>query len=290
MTARRSPTDQSDGGGEENGRPASVAQKGETILIAADHAGFEEKEVLKRELTKLGLNPEDLGASDCISDDDYPDYAHPLARKISRGEAKRGILLCGSGIGVDIVANRYPQVRAALSWMPEIAELSRRHNDSNVLVIPSRFVSMDQAVELMKRWLGTPFEGGRHTRRVEKIDDLADALDRVIKIVGVSDDHELLRRLEERAKEIIGARATIARSQPYYLDITHPSANKGTVVETLSRLPLAGCLPGCLSTIWISSNLAPLGGAVPSAVKRQEELQRDPCAPARTLESEADRT
>ena len=153
---------------------ASAAPKGETILIAADHAGFEEKEVLKRELTKLGFQAEDLGANECISDDDYPDYAHPLARKISRGEAKRGILLCGSGIGVDIVANRYPNVRAALSWMPEIAELSRRHNDSNVLVIPSRFVSTDQAVELMKRWLATPFEGGRHMRRVEKIDDLGD--------------------------------------------------------------------------------------------------------------------
>ena len=174
MTARTEPTDQSDGGGEERGRLASVAQKRETILIAADHAGFEEKEVLKRELTKLGLKPEDLGADSCISDDDYPDYAHPLARKISRGEAKRGILLCGSGIGVDIVANRYPHVRAALSWVPEIAELSRRHNDSNVLVIPSRFVSIDQAVELMKRWLASPFEGGRHMRRVEKIDDLGD--------------------------------------------------------------------------------------------------------------------
>lgn len=174
MTARTGPNDQSDGAGEDRGRPAALAQKGETILIAADHAGFEEKEMLKRELTKLGLKPDDLGANECISDDDYPDYAHPLARKISRGEAKRGILLCGSGIGVDIVANRYPHVRAALSWMPEIAELSRRHNDSNVLVIPSRFVSREQAVEIMKRWLATPFEGGRHMRRVEKIDDLAE--------------------------------------------------------------------------------------------------------------------
>ena len=172
MTARTGPTDQSDGGGEEQGRPAPAAQPGEAILIAADHAGFEEKEVLKNELTKLGFKPEDLGAPSCVADDDYPDYAHPLARKISRGEAQRGILLCGSGIGVDIVANRYPHVRAALSWMPEIAELSRRHNDSNVLVIPSRFVSMEQAVEMMKRWLDTPFEGGRHTRRVEKIDDM----------------------------------------------------------------------------------------------------------------------
>ena len=174
MTARTGSNDQSDGAGDERGGPASVAQKGETILIAADHAGFEEKEMLKRELTKLGLKHEDLGADSCVSDDDYPDYAHPLARKISRGEAKRGILLCGSGIGVDIVANRYPHVRAALSWMPEIAELSRRHNDSNVLVIPSRFVSREQAVEIMKRWLAAPFEGGRHMRRVEKIDDLAE--------------------------------------------------------------------------------------------------------------------
>src|SRR5512141_1913395 len=143
----------------------------ENIPIAADHAGIEMKEKLKAALSKLGFHPEDLGAPAEIPGDDYPDYAHPLAREISRGDAKRGILLCGSGIGVDIVANRYPHVRAALAWKPEIAELSRRHNDSNVLVIPSRFVSTDEAVEMMKRWLSTPFEGGRHTRRVEKIDE-----------------------------------------------------------------------------------------------------------------------
>lgn len=142
----------------------------EKILIGADHAGFELKERLKDELSRLGLEAEDMGAYAELPDDDYPDYAHPLARKISRGEAKRGILLCGSGIGVDIIANRYPHVRAALSWEPQIAELSRRHNDSNVLVIPSRFVSTDEAVEIMRRWLATSFEGGRHTRRVEKID------------------------------------------------------------------------------------------------------------------------
>ena len=145
----------------------------EKILIGADHAGYELKERLKDELSQLGFEAEDMGAYAELPDDDYPDYAHPLARKISRGEAKRGILLCGSGIGVDIIANRYPHVRAALSWQPKIAELSRRHNDSNVLVIPSRFVSTDEAVEIMKRWLATPFEGGRHTRRVAKIDDPA---------------------------------------------------------------------------------------------------------------------
>lgn len=143
----------------------------EIIPIAADHAGFDLKEVLKGEISKLGLEPQDLGATTENPDDDYPDFAHPLAQKISRGDAKRGILLCGSGIGVDIVANRYPHVRAALAWAPKIAELSRQHNDSNVLVIPARFVSTEEAVDMVKRWLSTPFEGGRHSRRVEKIDE-----------------------------------------------------------------------------------------------------------------------
>ena len=143
----------------------------EIIPIAADHAGFDLKEILKGEISKLGFEPQDLGATTEDPEDDYPDFAHPLAKKISRGDAKRGILLCGSGIGVDIVANRYPHVRAALAWAPKIAELSRQHNDSNVLVIPARFVSTEEAVDMVKRWLSTPFEGGRHSRRVEKIDE-----------------------------------------------------------------------------------------------------------------------
>jgi ribose 5-phosphate isomerase B len=142
----------------------------EVIPIASDHAGFEMKKRLVAELSKMGYQPQDLGAtSDKPSD--YPDYAHPLAREVSSGEVKRGILLCGSGVGMDIVANRYPGVRAALAWEPEIAELSRKHNDSNVLVLPSRFMSDDTAVEAMKKWLTTDFEGGRHLHRVEKIDD-----------------------------------------------------------------------------------------------------------------------
>lgn len=141
----------------------------EKIPIAADHAGFEMKQKLVEELKRLGYEPQDLGASSAESTD-YPDYAHPLAQEISRGDARRGILLCGSGIGMDIVANRYPHVRAALAWKPEIAELSRRHNDSNVLVLPARFLSDEDGVEIMKRWLDTNFEGGRHERRVEKID------------------------------------------------------------------------------------------------------------------------
>lgn len=141
----------------------------EQIPIAADHAGFEMKQKLVEELKKLGYQPQDLGTSSSESTD-YPDYAHPLAQEIARGDAKRGILLCGSGIGMDIVANRYPHVRAALAWKPEIAELSRQHNNSNVLVLPARFLSDDEGIEIMKRWLNTKFEGGRHERRVEKID------------------------------------------------------------------------------------------------------------------------
>ena len=142
----------------------------EVIPIATDHAGFELKEKLKAVLESMGSRVMDLGAH-TAEPTDYPDFAHPLARMVSSGEVKRGILLCGSGVGVDIVANRYSHVRAALAWIPEIAELSRRHNDSNVLVIPARFVSEEMGIEIVKRWLSTDFEGGRHARRVTKIDD-----------------------------------------------------------------------------------------------------------------------
>ena len=141
----------------------------EQIPIASDHAGFEMKEKLVGVLRELGYEPRDLGASSATASD-YPDFAHPLAQAVSNGEAKRGVLLCGSGIGMDIVANRYPHVRAGLAWNPQIAELSRRHNDTNVLVLPSRFMSEEDAVKSLRTWLQTEFEGGRHGRRVEKID------------------------------------------------------------------------------------------------------------------------
>jgi ribose 5-phosphate isomerase B len=142
---------------------------GEPIPIAADHAGFELKEKLVETLRELGYEPRDLGTNS-PDPSDYPDNARPVAEAVSSGEASRGILLCGSGIGMDIVANRYPGVRAALVWDPQIAELSRRHNDANVLVLPARFVSEDTGVEILRRWLATDFEGGRHKRRVDKID------------------------------------------------------------------------------------------------------------------------
>jgi ribose 5-phosphate isomerase B len=147
-----------------------MSPTGETIPIASDHAGVEMKRRLVSELKKMGYQPDDIGTNDASKPDDYPDYAHPLAKEVSEGQAKRGILLCGSGVGMDIVANRYPGVRAALAWAPVIGELSRKHNDANILVLPSRFMSDDQAVETMKAWLDAKFEGGRHERRVKKID------------------------------------------------------------------------------------------------------------------------
>lgn len=141
----------------------------EEILIAADHAGVELKRKVEAELKKLGFAVRDLG-TDSSGSTDYPDFAHPLAKEVSEGKAKRGVLLCGTGLGMSYVANRYPNVRAAVTWSPEVAELARSHNDSNVLILPARFVSDDDAVKILRKFLETPFEGGRHERRVVKID------------------------------------------------------------------------------------------------------------------------
>jgi ribose 5-phosphate isomerase B len=141
----------------------------EKIPIGADHAGFKLKKRLKAELEKMGYEPVDVGATSEESSD-YPDYAKPVAEEVSKGEVKRGVLTCGTGLGMGYTANRYPHVRAAVVWSPEIAELSRHHNDSNILILPSRFMSEDEAVETMKRWLNTPYDGGRHDRRIAKIE------------------------------------------------------------------------------------------------------------------------
>ena len=142
----------------------------ETIPIASDHAGVEMKNRLVTELKKLGYTPNDIGANDPDQPDDYPDYAKPLAQAVSRGVAQRGVLTCGTGLGMAYVANRFPGVRAAVAWSPEVAELARKHNDANVLVLPARFVSEEESMEILHRWLDTGFEGGRHARRVAKID------------------------------------------------------------------------------------------------------------------------
>ena len=141
----------------------------EEILIASDHAGFELKAKIEAELKRLGFAVKDFGTNSTESTD-YADYAHPLAKDISEGGHKRGVLMCGTGLGMSYVANRYPHVRGAVSWSPEVAELSRKHNDSNVLILPARFVNDDDAKKILKAWLDAPFEGGRHERRVEKID------------------------------------------------------------------------------------------------------------------------
>ncbi len=141
----------------------------ERIPIGADHAGFALKERLKSELGAMGYEVDDVGTT---SEDsvDYPDFAHRVADRVERGEARRGILLCGSGLGMSYAANRHHGVRAAIAWSPEIARLSREHNDANVLVLPARFIEADEGVEILRTWLETSFEGGRHVRRVEKIE------------------------------------------------------------------------------------------------------------------------
>jgi len=142
----------------------------ERVLVGADHAGYELKAKLIDELKRLGYDPVDVGAPTLDPQDDYPDFARPVAEAVSRGEVRRGVLTCGSGLGMSFVANRYPHVRAAVVWSPEVAELSRKHNDANILVLPSRFMSDSESLDTLRRWLDTPFEGGRHERRVEKID------------------------------------------------------------------------------------------------------------------------
>jgi ribose 5-phosphate isomerase B len=140
-----------------------------TILIASDHAGFALKEALEAELKALGYAVEDLGPGSDASTD-YADFAHPLADRVSTGEAERGVLLCGTGLGMSYTANRYPHVRAAVAWTPEVAALAREHNDANVLVLPARFVGTEEGKAILRAWLDTPFAGGRHARRIAKIE------------------------------------------------------------------------------------------------------------------------
>ncbi len=141
----------------------------EVIPIGSDHAGFQLKERLVAELRTLGYQPLDLGTNSPESTD-YPDYAHRVASQVEQHSANRGVLLCGTGLGMSFAANRHPGVRAAVAWSPEIAQLAREHNDANILILPARFVSEEQGVEILKTWLGAEFVGGRHSRRVERIE------------------------------------------------------------------------------------------------------------------------
>lgn len=138
------------------------------IGIASDHAGYEMKEFLVGYLQATGCEVFDFGTHSPESVD-YPDYAHPLAEAVEQGEVDFGIGLCGSGEGMAMTLNKHQGVRAGLCWIPEVAELIRLHNNANVLVLPARFITNDEAVKLVDTFFATAFEGGRHERRVAKM-------------------------------------------------------------------------------------------------------------------------
>lgn len=138
------------------------------IAIASDHAGFELKEKIKALLTGKEIDFKDFGAFSTDSVD-YPDFAHPAATAVENKEADFGILLCGSGNGIAMTANKHQGVRAAICWNTELAELARQHNDANILVLPARFISEELGLEIVEAYLNAEFEGGRHQRRVDKI-------------------------------------------------------------------------------------------------------------------------
>lgn len=150
-------------------KPASTAPNtGKTVAIASDHAGVALKAEIKSLLTKQGLTVVDLG-TDSAKSVDYPDFANALAQSLAWGEAGRGILICGSGVGISIAANRHRHIRAALCTSGLMARLARQHNDANVLVLGARLTGADIAEDCVFQFLNTPFEGGRHQRRVEKL-------------------------------------------------------------------------------------------------------------------------
>ena len=138
------------------------------ILLANDHAGTSLKKEIKKVLEKKGHTVTNLGC-DTEESVDYPDFAHPLAEEVSNNDNLKGIIICGSGIGVSMSANKHKGVRSALCWNKETAKLSRSHNNANVLSLPAKFLKKKEAIEIVEIFLNTDFEGGRHERRVDKI-------------------------------------------------------------------------------------------------------------------------
>jgi ribose 5-phosphate isomerase B len=138
------------------------------IPIGADHAGFNLKGKIIQFLDSKGYQVQDFG---CFSEEsiDYPDFAHPLADMVEKNTGMLGILICGSGNGINMTANKHKGIRSALCWNTEIAALARQHNDANIVAIPARFISDQEALEIVETFLGTAFEGGRHQRRIDKI-------------------------------------------------------------------------------------------------------------------------
>lgn len=137
------------------------------IAIACDHAGFEYKEYIKKELSSK-YEFTDFGTHS-LDSVDYPDFVHPAASSVENGENELGILICGSGQGVQLSANKHQKIRCALAWMPEIAALSKQHNNCNMVALPARFIAKEFAIEIVEKFINTPFEGGRHEKRVNKI-------------------------------------------------------------------------------------------------------------------------
>jgi|SRR5437773_2251042 len=144
---------------------------GKQIAIAADHAGYDEKEIVKKMLDDMGIAYDDFGTVSTESVD-YPDYAKKVAEGVAHGDYDQGLLVCGSGTGMAIAANKVPGVRAAVAWNEDIARLAREHNDANVLSLAARFTSPDEIQNIVKAFLSAKFDGGRHTRRVEKIAEI----------------------------------------------------------------------------------------------------------------------
>ena len=138
------------------------------LALGSDHAGFKLKEFLKNYLTEKGFEIIDFGTHGENSVD-YPDFAHPLAKAVNDNQYETGILICGTGNGVSMVANKYPNIRAALCWKGEVAEMARLHNNANILSIPARFITLEEATKVVDIFLSTSFEGNRHQTRIDKI-------------------------------------------------------------------------------------------------------------------------
>lgn len=146
----------------------TLIQPSKKVAVCSDHAGYELKEKIKTYLASLGAEVEDFGTHS-VDSCDYPDFAHPCAEAVESGQCYPGIALCGTGNGIAMTLNKHQGVRAALCWQPELAQLARAHNDANILVLPARFIDPHTALEVVATFLSTPFDGGRHQRRIDKI-------------------------------------------------------------------------------------------------------------------------
>lgn len=145
-----------------------ILKENKKVALCSDHAGFELKSILEGYLEANSIEFKDFGTNSADSCD-YPDFAHPCAEAVESGQCYPGIAMCGSGNGIAMTLNKHQGIRAAICWNVELARLARQHNDANVLVLPARFISPVEAIDIMEAFLNTEFEGGRHVRRVEKI-------------------------------------------------------------------------------------------------------------------------